>query len=204
MRKNRLFILGIFTVMVALVSLSLVSGTWAKYISTVSGEDTARVAKWAWAYKDSDLASSTSEVDFKLFETIYDTEDGAAEGDVQNVYSTGGVTQLIAPGTQGSFKISFTNKSEVTANLDVAFEQNETSTDIPIQFSFDAGFASGVVDDIADLSWHEELAVGSATVEKTVYWRWAFNGTDSTDTTLGWKGTDTITVSMSVTFTQVD
>ena len=59
MKRNKLFILGICTVMVALVSLSLVSGTWAKYTSTVSGSSAARVAKWDVVYTDN-AATATS------------------------------------------------------------------------------------------------------------------------------------------------
>ena len=195
MRKNRLFILGIFTVMVALVSLSLVSGTWAKYTSTVSGSDSARVAKWEWNYKGAKV--TTENVSFDLFGTIYEEDTTSTENHV--------VSGLIAPGTGGSFAISFENESEVTATMNVTFSQTETS-DIPVEFSFDKNFATGTVKtNIADLSWSEVLSVNSTAVEKTVYWRWAYNvGNDANDTALGAKGTDTITVSMSVVFTQVD
>lgn len=199
MKRNKLFIAGLVTVFVALVSLTLVSSTWAKYTSSVEGTDTARVAKWAWNYKGEALSSSTSEVQFKLFETVKDT-DGTAEGDVANLY--GGITQLVAPGTQGSFEISFENESEVTANLKVTFSQVETS-DIPLVFSFNSDFTESK-SNISDLSWNQDLAIGSAPVTKTIYWKWDFNNDIDVDTNLGWKGTDTITVTMSVVFTQVD
>ena len=194
MRKNRLFILGIFTVMVALVSLSLVSGTWAKYTSSVSGSDSARVAKWEWNYKGAKVTAEN--VSFDLFGTIYEEDTTSTENHV--------VSGLIAPGTGGSFAISFENESEVTATMNVTFSQTETS-DIPVEFSFDKNFADGSVkSNIADLSWSQVLSVNSTAVEKTVYWRWTYNGNDANDTALGAKGTDTITVSMSVVFTQVD
>ena len=196
MKKQRFFMLGIITVLVAVLSLTFVSSTFAKYTSTVSGSDSARVAKWAWDYKGSALAKETATVAFDLFDTINDTKD--PYGDETDVADT-----LIAPGTQGSFVISFQNKSEVTANLKVTFAQTETDATLPIEFSFAEDFATAV-DDIADLIWNEDLGIGSGAVTKTVYWRWVFDGSDSVDIALGWKGTDTITVTMNVVFTQVD
>lgn len=46
MKKNKLFLLGLFVVFAAVLSLSLVSNTLAKYTSTKQGSDSARVAKW--------------------------------------------------------------------------------------------------------------------------------------------------------------
>ena len=115
MRKNRLFILGIFTVMVALVSLSLVSGTWAKYTSTVSGKDTARVAKWDVKVNTVKGASTKQTVTFDLFSTtaILDTKDGLAETDVTN--NPDDDKNVIAPGTKGKVTFTLRNDSEVSA-----------------------------------------------------------------------------------------
>ena len=193
MRKNRLFILGIFTVMVALVSLSLVSGTWAKYTSTVSGSDSARVAKWAFTTVD--LAHE--KVEFNLFNSIKDSNGTDAETDV--------AANLIAPGTSGSFSFSVKNESEVNAVYTVAYTSNEAG--VPLVFSTDGSSWVGTL---------EELNVTDAafdmgdTVNITVHWKWAFEGgeaagwQDSNDTSLGTTGTAEPTVAISLTFTQVD
>ena len=191
MKKNRLFILGIFTVMVALVSLSLVSGTWAKYTSTVSGEDSARVAKWAFTTVD----LGAQEVEFDLFNST---------GDYNNVAANDG--SLIAPGTSGSFSFSVKNESEVNAVYTVAYTSNEAG--VPLVFSTDGSSWVGTL---------EELNVTGAafnmdqTVNITVHWKWAFEGgeaagwQDSNDTSLGTAGTlAEPTVNISLTFTQVD
>ena len=39
MKKNRILIAGVITAFVALITLSLVSGTWAKYTSQVQGSE---------------------------------------------------------------------------------------------------------------------------------------------------------------------
>ena len=189
MRKNRLFILGIFTVMVALVSLSLVSGTWAKYTSTVSGTDTAKVAKWAWTYNGTALTASPSALTFNLLETRYDNDHASNEEDVK--------AGLIAPGTSGSFTLEFVNNSEVTANYAVSFVVNENG--VPLEWSTDGSTWST---DLANIA-ATKLTMEGGNKTETIHWRWAFDGDDAVDTGLGFT-TPEISVTVNVTFTQVD
>lgn len=193
MKKNRLFMLGLVTVFVAVLSLTLVSSTFARYTSTVTGQDSAKVAKWAFDYNSSSLDLAQNDVAFKLFETINDTKDGLDETDVAD--------GRIAPGTCGSFALSFQNKSEVTATLSVAFDE-VTISGVPLEFSFNSDFTDSV-DDIAELSWNQNLAIGSAAIEKTIYWRWVEDGDNTVDTNLGIAAPD-VTMKMTVVFTQVD
>lgn len=205
MKRNKLFILGICTVMVALVSLSLVSGTWAKYTSTISGEDTAKVAKWSVLFEGKD-AALTNSFDFDLFGTINDTKDGNPEADVESADSN---VKVIAPGTQGSFVFDLVNNSEVTAAYAVDF--TVTSTDaIPVQFRFKDGEWKDSIDDL-DIAFDNSaspttnpLAANGGNKTLTIEWQWIYNGDDSTDTALGTAGSATINVKVDVTFTQVD
>ena len=199
MRKNRLFILGIFTVMVALVSLSLVSGTWARYTSEVSGEDSAKVAKWAFTVSDksygyNSTTAVTEKFTFNLFNTIKDTG-GSAEADIS---ATDG--SIIAPGTQGSFDLVLTNTSQVTAEYSVVFDVTNSQS-IPVEFSTDGGSSWGTLGNIA-ASDATKLAHTSGTKTITVQWRWVYDGDH---TALGILGDAAeIKVSAAVTFTQVD
>ncbi len=198
MRKNRLFILGIFTVMVALVSLSLVSGTWAKYTSTAEGTDTAKVAKWDVKFQGS-TATSAAAIEVDLFDTITNV-DGSAE---QNVKAEG---NLIAPGTAGQFTFKMKNESEVTA----AYYVDYTYTgNLPLEFSLtgaDSSWTSDIDDlDIAEAA-KETMAMGSAEVEIKVYWRWVFEVNEAgnaADTALGLNPV-TGKVDAKFTFVQVD
>lgn len=197
MRKNRLFILGIFTVMVALVSLSLVSGTWAKYTSSVSGSDSARVAKWEFTLNSVAVTNSAvatpQDVTFDLFKTIKDT-DGSAETDLS---ATDG--SIIAPGTQGSFDLVINNTSEVNATYSIDYTiTNEDS--IPVQFSVDGTNWSSSLEDVAATP----IAHTNGTKTITVQWKWAFDGNDNVDTLLGLDGDAEISVAVKITFTQVD
>lgn len=200
MKKNKVLLLGIITVFVAIFSLTLVSGTWAKYTSTVSGTDTAKVAKWAWKVNDADLTlgTTTGSFEFKLFDTVLDTAIGNTDTDVK----PGTGTPIIAPGTKGSFELKVTNASEVNGTLKVELAQSGAT--VPLKFSTNGtDYVS-----LAELNTSlESTAVGfDATETITIYWMWAFEGaegTDATDTTLGIAG-ETVTVNATLTFTQVD
>lgn len=110
MKKNRLFVLGLVTVFVALVSLTFVSSTWAKYTTTASGSDSARVAYWGFTQNTLTL---------NLFEDAYDH----VEDDV---------TDIIAPGTESSQIITFeandTYAPEVDYKVTYTFEASAPNT----------------------------------------------------------------------------
>lgn len=198
MKKQRFFMLGIITVLVAVLSLTFVSSTFAKYTSTVAGEDSARVAKWAWTYKGAELTTDT--VSFDLFDTILDSDMTNAETDVD--VDGSGSERVIAPGTFGQFVIEFANNSEVNATYAIDFEVTNANN-IPVEFSLDGTTWD---DDLADVA-ATAIAMNGGAAQYTVKWRWAFsNGdaADQADTTLGVAGTASIKVRATVTFTQVD
>ena len=191
------------------VTSSSVSGTYAKYTSTFNGStDSARVAKWSFDIDTSTANETTNSFTFDLFNTINDTKDGAAEGDVANT------STIIAPGTEGSFEIKLENNSEVNATYGVVYSISNDAN-IPVEFSVEE-------DQNGEKIWTTSLAAvadkaiamngGQDTI--TIDWRWSFEGTSSenftstqtntTDTALGLNGTHTITVGANITVTQVD
>ena len=192
MKKNRLFMLGIVTVFVAILSLTLVSSTFAKYTSTVTGDDSARVAKWAWTFNTEqlDLGSAQEVTTFGLFDTIKDTA-GATEEDVNS--------GLIAPGTSGSFSFVITNSSEVTGEYTVNFDSSEVVEQI--EYSLDG---SSWVEEIEDLTKSEQLEAATEGNPITVYWRWEFEGNDTSDTADGIAGNVEHSVTITILFEQVD
>ena len=119
-----------------LLTTCVISGTFAKYISEKSAEDSARVAKWAFEVNGADIAKT--DMVFNLFDTIVDTKTDAPETDVKD----GGVSEeIIAPGTKGSFVINLENKSEVNATYAIAFsvayakDAEDNDMVIPIEYS---------------------------------------------------------------------
>lgn len=203
MKKQRFFMLGIITVLVAVLSLTFVSSTFAKYTSTVSGSDSARVAKWEFEYNNADVTNAANSsvpqtITFDLFNTIKDSDGTSTETDVATDET------LIAPGTSGSFEFVLENLSEVNAKYAIDYTIANTNS-IPVQFRVktDGGtfseWSSSLTDVVAT-----DIAMESGTTTITVEWQWVFNGNDVTDTTLGLAGTANIEVTATITFTQVD
>lgn len=208
--------MSLLTVLVAAVALTAysVSGTYAKYTSTFEGTDSARVAKWAFSVGDKNT-STDNEFTFDLFKG-YIAETGEA-----NVKDGGETETIIAPGTKGSFEISLANNSEVNAKYSIVYNVTKTA-DIPVQFrvyDVDNGDEDGWTDDLTTLNVTDEaIAMNNATDTVKIEWRWVFEKTttndegatvvdaanDKADTDLGLVGTDTITVTATVTAVQVD
>ena len=211
MKKNSNKTLKVASLMmgVTVIAASLVSGTYAKYTSSVTASDTATVAKWSIEVNDTEIATnSPATVLFDLFNTIEDT---AAGGGTETDVKEG----LIAPGTTGSFALKIENLSEVTAKYKI--ELTETNdNDIPIEYRRGA---SGTWGSLADIGIEEEiLNKESGTATETIYWRWAFIGTESatftssqndgSDTALGIMAAQatapTIKVEATITVEQVN
>ena len=192
MKNNRITRLAILVLALTMITLMIVSGTFAKYTSTATGSDTATVAKWSIKVGTGDgveIAGSSSTVSFDLFSTIKD-EDGGSEADVAGkasgtaVGSTSTTAKIIAPGTSGSFDIIVKNESEVNATYSIAFESNNTS--IPIEFSTDGTTWKSTLSE-ANVT-NAAINMNSAAQTKTVYWRWAYDvsaARDTADTNLG-------------------
>lgn len=194
MKKNRIFILGIVTMFVAILSLTLVSGTLARYTSTGTGTGSVEVAKWDVQINGNQLVNNpgATNTTFNLFSTTTNYDE--LGDDV--------VDGKIAPGTQGSFSFVLTNASEVTANYAIDYDIDEAG--VPLEWSL-TGDPSSWTTDLADVAADAGTVLAKEVGSKTivVYWRWIFDGDDEVDTDLGLNGAEP-TVTINVTFTQVD
>lgn len=213
MKTNKFLRIASVLLIAVLLSTCVISGTFAKYISTASGNDTARVAKWDITVEGEKLAVENTDIVFDLFSTVgdYDAnpEDKADDADVIN--GTG--ENIIAPGTEGSFQFDIVNNSEVNAKYTIELEETN-GAGIPLQYSVDG---TTWKDSIAELAMEDltnvDIAMTDGEDTQVVYWRWVFEGTtegahagqtDGTDTALGLAGTDTVKIAASITVTQVD
>lgn len=197
-KDNKLAKLTALVLLVTLAALILVSSTYAKYTSSANVSDTATVAKWSIKVSDKDITKKES-ITFDLFKTINDT----------NVKSG----KIIAPGTSGNFEMSVENASEVTAKYSINYTIDNTKN-IPLEFSLTG--TDGWTSDITTLSTTDVIkTIDSEKDTITVYWRWAFEGknstnftttqTDESDTALATADTlPTVTVTATITATQVD
>lgn len=194
-KDNKLVNFTTLVLLITIVAISLVSGTYAKYTSTVSGTDTAIVARW-------NVSAGTVETSVDIFgeSKIYDTKGvtdytaaGIADADVKTAEE--GNNGIIAPGTWGKFSYVLTNNSDVNATYAITYTVDEAG--VPLEWS------------INGTDWTDSLENVDATAiamegEKQVdlYWRWEFDGDH---TALGEAETlATPLIKISVTFEQAD
>ncbi len=206
MEKNKTMKMISITLLLVMIALVLVSGTYAKYTSSATGSsDSVRVAKWTFKVGDADITKSNT-FTFDLFKTINDAN-GSTETDVAS--SKG--DKVIAPGTSGSFDIVLTNASEVSAKYGIKYTVTNENK-IPVQFSTDGATWSKSLTDVAASDTDTKLAANNGTKTITVQWKWAYEDTNEStkaeseakDLELGKAGTATISVSAEVTATQID
>lgn len=172
MKKNKILRLGLLALALTLVTGSLVSGTFAKYVTTVTGTGTVTVAKWA--IKVGTTAASDT-ANFNLASTITD--------------SSGVLTdpQLIAPGTAGKFSLVYdTTGTQVAHKVTLALDADGTTIDDLAHLQFkaqnDAEWISFA--DLANKDLNvDTYAAGSvaANVAVNVLWQWPFEDSSSAD-----------------------
>ncbi len=174
--KKRSIMIRVMAVLsvVMMFTMCFVGGTFAKYTSSGSGSDSARVAKWSFKVGGTDVATE-NEFTFDLFNTVKDTGD-ANETDINPTDGT-----IIAPGTQGSFALVLTNESEVTAQYAIDYTVTNTNN-IPVEFSVDGtNWSSELTDVTASLQAKNDTNSDTTTI--TIRWRWVFeNYTKVADT----------------------
>lgn len=231
MKKNTMMRIASVLMVAVLLSTCAISSTFAKYVSSDSATDTARIAKWGVE------VTATGKDAFAL---KYDNE---AKTDGTKVVSATTVTEndngkVIAPGTKGDLGgISITGTPEVMVNVSVSAtltlsgwhtdgdENNLETEHCPLIFKVgneEIKIGAQGIDTIEDLQTavvdkftaltQENIAANTNlgnTKNVSVSWEWPFdpnNGqNDTNDTALGDLNTaPTITFSCSASVTQVD
>lgn len=219
MRKNKFMRAASGLLVAVLLTTCVISGTFAKYTTTSTGEDSARVATWGFE----DTSSITLN---DLFKTTYDNDNVKGNDDV------------IAPGTTNSadFAFKYTGAEaapEVAYTLTVDTTGSTCAQDIQdnknIQWQLDDGTWgtwNQLIASIKALSGNEsgtkqyapsqlpeELTGSNGKLTHTVAWRWIFDdtkaetttNTDTKDTEMG-NAADLadVTLKITITATQVD
>lgn len=196
-KSNKTLRVMALTLLVTIIALILLAQTYAKYTTTVSGQSTGIVASFS--------VGGVTEDSFALFNTVNEEDGTTIENEV--------ASNRIAPGTGGYFEIELTNDSEVKVEYSLNIKETSNTSSIPIVYSTSK---DGTYTTAADFTASDYLEIGSSTQTSatvTVYWKWAYEGNvDSADTTLGVASAEAtteddkpqVTVTASVTFTQVD
>ncbi len=111
MRKNKMLRMASALLVMVLLTTSVVGGTFAKYTTQSTAEDTARVAKWGVAF----------EAHSDLFKTSYNGT--ATNNAIATVKSSDTTNKLVAPGTEGDgFSIKTTGIPEVSYNVTIKLD----------------------------------------------------------------------------------
>ena len=216
MKKNKLFLLGLFVVFAAVLSLSLVSNTLAKYTTSGTADDSARVAKWGVA------VTVTGD---NAFATEYAKDDASFDLGTNTVIST---EKVLAPGTDGSLgTVDITGKPEVAVSVNVEVDLNlgdkwvvDGAVYCPVIFTVNgdeykidatndttAKLEAAVENAIRTALGHGKHPANDDTLAKSVevLWSWPFAGDDDSDTALGNLAVaPTVGMSITVTVTQID
>ncbi len=194
MKTNKFMRIASVLLVAVVLTTCAISGTFAKYTSSTTANDSATVAKWSITLGGKDIQTQKDEVTFGLFDTINDSDNENDETDV--------VDTKIAPGTAGSFDLKVKNASEVTAKYTISFSAELNN--VPLQFST-TGADNSWTTDITSLTFSDDsVAVNDDEATHTIYWKWDFEANrDTEDTTLGTTPV-TATVTASITAEQVD
>lgn len=214
MKQNKIFRLSAILLVLTLLSTCVISGTFAKYTTSGSATDTARVAKWG---------VTVTATGNEAFDKEY------SNGSIISVQSST-TDNVIAPGTTGDLcSLKITGTPEVAVSVAATADLTLTGWKVgsveycPLEFTVTAGGTAtpykidGTYDTIAKLEAAVEKAIvdviAKASVNPktdlanlvSVTWAWAFEGEDENDTALGNLATaPTISISVSVTVTQID
>ncbi|MBR1717696.1 MAG: hypothetical protein IJ715_00335 [Bacilli bacterium] len=209
---KRMSVLAILVLAISITAFS-VAGTYAKYTSTDTISDKARVARW----------NINELVNVSLFEDTYNN------GAVVNLDDDTTVTDVIAPGTKGSYNFKLTGDVEtnytIKANVKEAEETNGLNGRV-VYYLKDGDTVLNTDTSLAGLKSALEALYDGTTIyaagsldEKTytIEWEWVFEKTttvgedtvvdsdnDLTDTELGNKsaeGTNVPEVKFTVDFT---
>lgn len=228
MKKTKLMRAALLLLVLTLITSCFVGSTFAKYTTSKTGSDTARVAKWGVAI---DAKGTTFAKEYKT-----DT-DGV--GAIANSVVSAGTDKVIAPGTKGRMvEMTITGTPEVAVRVNYAanFKVENWTVDgkfyCPLHIkvgniwydgtgydSADA-FENAVSKAISDLSGNYDAGTnlnGANVTVPSVSWEWPFENTsastpagvknpqtDANDTALGNAGNATISLSVTATVTQID
>ncbi|MBR5264580.1 MAG: hypothetical protein IKV50_07800 [Clostridia bacterium] len=211
MKKNMMMRLASVLLIAVLMSTCAISGTFAKYVTSDTAQDSARVAKWG----------VTVNVEGESFAKAYD-------GDTVtfNTVVSSNNDDLLAPGTQGNMgSISVTGTPEVAVNIVVDVELELTGWEIggveycPLVFTVGGtdykinGSDIKTVDDLEDAveTAFEALSANGVAANTNLArsvsgtWAWSFEGDDVKDTALGDLAVaPTISFTCTTTVTQID
>ena len=214
MKKNFAMRIAACLLVVTMLSLCMVSYTYAKYVTTDEASASAQVAKWG-VQVHAELAD--------MFAKGYDASNAAVDDDSTATVWASGEYNLLAPGTedQTAAALTISGTPEVAVSVAYVAEVTLAKWEIagneycplvitvnvdgtPTNYSIDGS----AIKTVAELEAAVEEAITSLAAEYgpnkdlaksiIVSWSWAFDGDDAKDTALGDQAATTGAASFSI------
>ncbi len=220
MKKNLAFRLGATVLVLSVITLSLVSGTFAKYTKGFTDNETVRAANFQFNLNDQ--FTTTTEQSANAIFNIFDYSDTGVFADGLNG------TEFIAPGTAGTFELDVENLSEVDVGVTFALAETNANS-IPVYYTVGVAtqrYSSVLTGSYTGGGTYANLAalatalagstlqatdgVTPTTATYTVNWAWSYETagtqqTDAGDTAFGIAATlPTVDLAVTATVTQLD
>lgn len=149
---NKTMRVGVVMAIIAIITLIALAATFAKYVSTGSGEDNARVAKWG--------INLTSGYDFNLFQDTWSDADSSDASGVVVASKDG--KNVVAPGMHK--EVDITTGTVTGAAPEVAYKFTRTLT-----FNNSDASAAGTIDKLDKLAgwkWTYKVYKDDGTIVK--------------------------------------
>ena len=187
---NKRLKIAIILIAVILLSALVISITYSKYFSKITGTGTATVAKWKF-----EVNGKTDTLGPIKLENTASKNNKVAEG-------------KIAPGTDGKFDVEI-DASGTEVDLEYEIKFADIVGDIPdnLKFYEDSSFGTEITD-LTTKGYKGTITKDNTGTPKTVsfYWRWEYETTDTAtndpiDTESG-KAAGSISFNITVTGTQ--
>lgn len=191
--------LAAVTAVLCLVTMSLTSGTLAKYASSASGSANAVVAKWAIAFKSGD--GNTTYDNSTTFELNLNDADQVAANLVKE--------NKVAPGTDGSFAFQVDGTgTEVAYTYTIELDLSGVTAPLAFYNNADLADAHKITPAANKITLTGDVLTTKTDLKDTatIYWKWDSTGIgtgteDERDTALG-EAAATFTIPVTITATQ--
>jgi len=213
MKKNKMMRAASALLVAVLLTTCVISGTYAKYTTTATGSDSARVAKWGFE------SNGTIEI-----ATLFDHGDAAVK--------SSNTDKVIAPGTEHEVEFSFVYDAtsngiaapevDYTFVVDVTTEGTTTNLDANDNFHWTLdgtpydtlALLEGAIEELAldtdgDTTYKAgtlPAAFTNATTKHSIGWVWDFDDeTDTLDTQMGNADVlENVKITITITATQLN
>lgn len=202
--KKKMTVLGVL-LMAVMVSAYSVSGTYAKYVSSVDVTDEARVAKWQLQYTDkdnglTDVTAATTTQEINLFKESYTFNGKTYAESLSN-------GKIVAPGLKGeyTFELGGTFETRFTLGLELVKDNSYNTVGLgtnnsqydPLRFQVETAYKTSAWVTYAELNDALEAAFAintngdlrefdpgiytAANMKEpvTIRWAWAYDATDA-------------------------